>query len=106
MKRILLFVVLIFVLEYNSFSQSGGTGSVVYPGSAYSPGLPVSPGSPDIEVYLLTCGPGQELYATWGHTALRVKDIMPVPISFITGEYSTSLPNISRGSSLRAVWNI
>jgi hypothetical protein len=48
---------------------------VVYPGSAYSPGLPVSPGSPDIEVYLLTCGPGQELYATWGHTALRVKDV-------------------------------
>jgi len=29
----------------------------------------------DIEVYLLTCGPGQELYATWGHTALRVKDL-------------------------------
>lgn len=29
----------------------------------------------DIEVYLLTCGPGQELYATWGHTALRVKDM-------------------------------
>lgn len=28
----------------------------------------------NVDVYLLTCGPGDEVYSVWGHTALRVVD--------------------------------
>ncbi len=56
MKRILLLVVLILYIGYDVNSQSSDTDSS------------------SVDVYLLTCGPGQELYATWGHTALRVND--------------------------------
>ncbi|MBP5589787.1 MAG: DUF4105 domain-containing protein [Bacteroidales bacterium] len=31
-------------------------------------------GVEDVEAYLLTCGPGSEVYSLWGHSALRVVD--------------------------------
>ena len=57
MKRLFLFLVLAVFVGSNALARPGRTENS------------------DIEVYLLTCGPGQELYATWGHTALRVKDL-------------------------------
>ncbi|MBQ5838995.1 MAG: DUF4105 domain-containing protein, partial [Bacteroidaceae bacterium] len=33
------------------------------------------PFSEDIEVSVLTCSPGQEVYSLYGHTAIRVKDM-------------------------------
>jgi len=57
MKRLFLFLVLAVFVGSNALARPDRTENS------------------DIEVYLLTCGPGQELYATWGHTALRVKDL-------------------------------
>ncbi|MGI5913468.1 MAG: DUF4105 domain-containing protein [Bacteroidales bacterium] len=57
MKRLFLFLVLALFVGSNALARPDRTENS------------------DIEVYLLTCGPGQELYATWGHTALRVKDL-------------------------------
>ena len=31
-------------------------------------------GIEDVEAYLLTCGPGNEVYSLWGHSALRIVD--------------------------------
>ena len=57
MKRLFLFLALALFIGSNALARPNNTENT------------------DIEVYLLTCGPGQELYATWGHTALRVKDL-------------------------------
>lgn len=57
MKRLFLFLALALFVGSNALARPDNTENS------------------DIEVYLLTCGPGQELYATWGHTALRVKDL-------------------------------
>lgn len=45
--------------------------------AAFSPGLLMAQGiqlSPNASVSLLTCGPGNEMYSFFGHTALRVSD--------------------------------
>ena len=31
--------------------------------------------SPSLQVSLITCGPGEELYSKFGHSALRIRDV-------------------------------
>src|SRR6056297_1618225 len=54
---------------------------------------------PDIElseksrVSLLTCGPGEELYSTFGHSAIRLSDPAHGDIVFNYGTFSFNQPN-------------
>ena len=46
-----------------------------------------------IEVSLLTCSPGEELYSTFGHSAFRVKDrVMGTDIIFNYGTFDFGDP--------------
>lgn len=44
--------------------------SLIFPASSYA----AQQLSPSAEISILTCGPGKPLYATFGHTAIRVND--------------------------------
>jgi hypothetical protein len=45
--------------------------------------------SSHIRISLLTCTPGDELYSTFGHSALRITDSLPSPMSDIVFNYGT-----------------
>ena len=48
----------------------------------------------NLRISLLTCSPGEELYSTWGHTAIRVTDsIEGMDVVFNYGTFDDSDPN-------------
>lgn len=50
--------------------------------------------SPESEISLLTCGPGEELYATFGHSAIRVNDTTQnIDMVFNYGMFNFNDPN-------------
>lgn len=69
----LLFITLILFVSSISFSQSADTCR--------------------LQVSLITCGPGEELYSTFGHTAIRIVDsINKLDIVFNYGTFDDSDP--------------
>ena len=57
MKRFLLVLPILLLITVPLFSQETVDGT-----------------EREIDVYMLTCGPGPDVYATWGHSAIRVVD--------------------------------
>lgn len=49
--------------------------------------------SEEAVISLITCGPGEELYSTFGHSAIRVKDPAHGDIVFNYGTFSFNQPN-------------
>lgn len=49
--------------------------------------------SEESAISLITCGPGEELYSTFGHSAIRVKDPAHGDIVFNYGTFSFNQPN-------------
>lgn len=49
--------------------------------------------TPEAKISLLTCGPGSELYSTFGHSAIRIKDPAYGDIVFNYGTFSFDQPN-------------
>lgn len=47
----------------------------------------------NIKISLLTCGPGEELYSVFGHTAIRVKDNRTFDIIYNYGTFDFDDPN-------------
>jgi hypothetical protein len=72
MKRTVL-VLLFFIFSFASRSQ-------------------VDKDSCTLQISLLTCAPGKELYSIFGHTAIRVKDAQEVWISYNYGTFDTPIP--------------
>ncbi|MGQ2982054.1 Lnb N-terminal periplasmic domain-containing protein [Flavobacterium sp.] len=72
-------VVLLFALVYFTFTTTSTSQ------------ISLSPGS---KVTLLTCGPGDELYSVFGHTALRVSDpALAKDIVYNFGTFDFDTPN-------------
>ncbi|WP_294819401.1 DUF4105 domain-containing protein [uncultured Flavobacterium sp.] len=72
-------VVLLFALSYFSFSTTS-TAQITL--------------SPESKVTLLTCGPGNELFSVFGHTALRVSDpALGKDIVYNFGTFDFDTPN-------------
>ena len=47
-----------------------------------------------LRISLLTCSPGEELYSTWGHTAIRVTDsVTGIDMVFNYGTFDDSDPD-------------
>jgi hypothetical protein len=49
--------------------------------------------TPEARISLLTCGPGNELYSAFGHSAIRIKDPAYGDIVFNYGTFSFDQPN-------------
>nr|WP_277612713.1 DUF4105 domain-containing protein [Eudoraea chungangensis] len=64
---------------------------------AFSPELSISQGktlSQDAEISILTCGPGTELYSSFGHNAIRVFDLSSgIDEVYNYGTFNFSTPN-------------
>jgi len=73
-SRLVLFLCLFNVLFFTAWSQDGG--------------------SCHVRVSLLTCAPGQELYSTFGHTAIRITDsVSRTDIVYNYGTFDFDDPN-------------
>ena len=63
-----------FTLSLNRGMQVKGSISLVFLWLSFT-GFSQSAGvTPDAQISVITCGPGQELYASFGHSAFRVQD--------------------------------
>lgn len=70
MRKIIGFVICLFILAQRATAQSD---------------------SCSLQISLLTCAPGEELYSTFGHTAIRVKDSAgPMDLVFNYGTFEFS----------------
>ncbi|UOB17205.1 lipoprotein N-acyltransferase Lnb domain-containing protein [Abyssalbus ytuae] len=50
--------------------------------------------SPQAEISIITCGPGEELYSSFGHSAFRVKDpSLNIDIAYNYGTFDFNTPN-------------
>src|ERR1700694_6017897 len=68
-------LLLVVVFQFNSFHLNAQSDSCT------------------LQISLLTCSPGQELYSTFGHAAIRVKDsVTETDIVFNYGTFDDSDP--------------
>lgn len=50
--------------------------------------------SPDAQISIITCGPGQELYSTFGHSAFRLQDpVLGIDVVYNYGTFNFNTPN-------------